>query len=145
MPCYDSRSGSDYNSGLLTEAEARIDKLASLLCYLCGKVEKENPGLLTDTANLWGWWTDHKAHDAKRNSAPVTENKKEIVPMVIGDQWMFTDWKTYAPLPICAVITSIGNGQVGFEFIHPIFKCRVPGSDTAIESVFRQAWERVGA
>jgi hypothetical protein len=65
MPCSDQNWGpSSLDSDLraIRELSQRNDKLARLLCYLCGKAE----GKVQFTEELTQWWRDHKEFDEKR-------------------------------------------------------------------------------
>ena len=63
MPCRDDRDDAWFASQL----QQRNDKLAQMLCWLCGTVELE-AGLALITANptLYDWWKEHQASDETR-------------------------------------------------------------------------------
>lgn len=82
MPCYDGGPSCDSSSEDLAEIQhlkARNDKLAQMLCCLCGILEESSPSLmhsiqrnrslraiLRENEDIYDWWLKHKEFDAKR-------------------------------------------------------------------------------
>lgn len=64
MPCYDSRSTSEYGrSEAIAELQPKIDELTAMLCWALQTVMDNTTIGLPDKIAVW--WLDHQAHDAK--------------------------------------------------------------------------------
>jgi hypothetical protein len=70
MPCYDSRSSTDYiETETRKESQAYVDKLTRMLCEAMKAVDRFSADAsrrATLSYELNEWWKQHKAVDAKR-------------------------------------------------------------------------------
>ena len=65
MPCYDSRSDSNYvRAEAKKEFQADLDKLTRMLCDMCKSTEKRDFPM--PTVEIERWWTEHQMLDQMR-------------------------------------------------------------------------------
>ncbi len=89
MPCGDNYSNTVNDCySEITDLRARCDKLAQMLCWLCGELEEANStSCFEQNSRLRDWWIQHKRDDEKRVMSEMTAyimNNQHITPQALA-------------------------------------------------------------